>query len=299
MIVNPGFVNIGIGQASKASAPAELPLAADTVSLGGPRDAAPKRPQPQPSTVEQLLRDMKPFIRDVHVVRPGADDAPPILGGSGVGAKVPLPEELAEFPSQRWVVTPEIEAFHREHYGGIPTAELRAEDQGELEPTAFPLLQRRYGDREGMTVVELGPATSSVVPRALGESLHRYFGTDLSVPLMDRQRDVLNEPGFQIAGAYQVQGDTYDLPYESGVADVLFTSCHPPFVSSSPGERIQAFGEAARVLKEGGEFVLFPWTGQGEHPAVKAFIDKHFEVVDRQVSFYGADRQMVVFRKKA
>lgn len=124
----------------------------------------------------------------------------------------------------------------------------------------------------------------------------RYFATDLSLPLLERERDPVTEPGYQIANAGQVQGDTYALPYETGTADFVFTSCHPPVVSSSPADRIQAFGEVARVLKPGGEFILFPWDASAQHPAVAAFIDRNFERVDARTSPYG--RQMVALRKR-
>lgn len=276
---------------------------ADAVQLGAPSEALPKRPQvPSPaaeSTRDQLLRSMRPFIRKAYVVSPGgANGAPPILGGHGPGTSVPLPEELRGIPSHRWVCTPEIAAFHRENLSHQTNAELRAEDGNELEPVAIPLLQRRYGDREGLAVAELGPATSTVVPRALAGKVNHYFATDLSLPLLERERDLVNEPGYLLSGSYQVQGDTYDLPYENGSMDVMFTSCHPPFVSSSPGERIQAFGEVARVLKDGGEFVLFPFDRDKQPPAVMAFIDRNFQQVDAAPSPYGSDREMVVLRKK-
>lgn len=288
-----------------ASAPAPAatkasPLPPDRVAVGssGARDAsealrAASRAPKAPPSVDGLLASMRPYLHDVHVVSPGA---PPILGGSHPGRPFIPPEGVAPMPAERWTMTPDIESHQRAYLDGLSNASLRAQDRVELEPRITRLLQRRYGHREGMAIAELGPSTSTVVPRALERGDHRYFALDQSLPGLERNRDLLNEPGYLVSGAVQVRGDSYASPFENACLDLVFTSCHPPFYSGGPAERMEAFEEVSRVLKPGGEFVLFPWEpDRHDDPRVQAFIDARFEGVERAGP---RDRQVRVFRKR-
>ncbi len=242
-----------------------------------------------------FLEELGGFIRDVYVVEPGS---PPILGGKPSEASVILPEELASIPSNRWEVTPEIERFHREHFGARSNEQLRQKEGFELTEVVGPFLAERYGEQKDLKVIELGASTSPAVATTLQKNFSHYFGLDASQPLLERNRDLITEPGFEVSRAYPVLGNTYNMPFTDDVADVVFTSCHPPFVSSSPGDMIQAFAEVHRVLKPGGEFLLFPsYPGEFE-PAVNDWVENHFEVVATEARS-SRDRQVVIYRKTA
>ncbi|MBI3924552.1 MAG: class I SAM-dependent methyltransferase [Armatimonadetes bacterium] len=254
---------------------------------------SPQTPSPA-APGEAVLAELRPFLREVRILQPGQ---PPILGGTPSRENVPLPDGLAAIPSQRWTVTPRIEAFHRDRLSHQSNAELRQEEGVELLDFIGPLLARHFAGRAGMNVVELGPATSTTVPTALKDQLAHYFGMDLSVPFLERSRDLLTEEGYRIPSAYPVLGDTFHTPFEDGVADLVLTSCHPPFVSASPPDMLQAMAEVRRILKPGGEFWLFPWTPGEAHPAVEAWLNSHFELVETHASPLGDDRQLLVLRR--
>lgn len=267
----------------------------DTFTLGEPPlpQMARTVPVAPPDAVKALLESMKPFLRDVHVVvPPGRHGEPPILAGS------PPPRDMKPFPSQRWTVTPRIEAMHRQRMETTSNEALRSEDSHELQPFIGPILERRYGDRTGMAVLELGPATSTMVPMTLKDGGHQYFGMDLSLPLLEKQRDLVHEQGHTVDGALQVQGDTYGMPFQDATCDLVFTSCHPPFYSASPEDQVIALSEAARVLKTGGEFVLFPWYSEMKDDRIEDYLLRTFEVLERHPSPNEADRQLLVLRKR-
>lgn len=279
-----------------AATPREIASApVDEAVIGSTTDASPGRPPNEQgrSTTDALLDQMRPFIHEVRVAAAGQ---PPILAGTHPGGPFVAPEGVTPLPAVRWRMTPSIEAAQRAHYGSQTNEELRAQDRDELEPLIAPLLERRYGHQQGMAVAELGPATSTVVARTLEGRASQYFALDQSMPGLERNRDLLNEDGYFVAGAVQVNGDSYASPFKDGCLDLVFTSCHPPFYSGGPAERMEAFHEVARVLKPGGEFVLFPWEKQRhDDPQVMAFVNQRFEVVERAGD---EGRQVWVFRKR-
>lgn len=257
-----------------------------------PLQSRPAIDQSRPAS-GTLLDQMRPFIHDVRVAAPGR---PPILAGTHPGGPFVAPEGVTPIPAARWRMTPSIEAAQRVHYGAQTNEALRAQDQVELEPLIGPLLERRYGDRNGLAVAELGPATSTFVPRTLADRGNQYFALDQSMPGLERNRELLNEDGYLVAGAVQVTGDSYASPFKDSCLDLVFTSCHPPFYSGGPAERMEAFNEVARVLKPGGELVLFPWEKRHDDPRVMAFVNQRFEVVERAGE---ENRQVWVFRKRS
>lgn len=240
----------------------------------------------------ELLERMRPYLRDVHVVSPPTGGAPPILGGRGIA-----PEQFSSLPSRRWVVTDRIEASHRERMGAADNQELRSADQ-ELKGFVVPILQKRYGTAQEQVAIELGPADNTDLAGILGQGDNLFFGMDLSKPLLEKNRELVNEPGYYIPEAYQVQGDTYKMPFNDDVADVICVSCHPPFVSSTPADKMTALGEVHRVLKPGGEFVLFPWKDSRQEPEVEAFLHDKFEVVEEHVSHLASDRKLLVLKAR-
>ncbi|MFN8608490.1 MAG: class I SAM-dependent methyltransferase [Vulcanimicrobiota bacterium] len=205
--------------------------------------------------------------------------------------------KLGGFPSQRWVVTPQIEASHRHYVGSAPEAELRDGPSSELRTLIGPMLLARYRHQQGLTVAELGPSTSTTVAESLANGSNRYIGVDLSEPLAEKQIEFLLADGVQ--AFYNVKGDTYALPLKSESCDLILTSCHPPFVSSSLDDRKLALDEIHRALKPGGEFLLFPYDQRKQPAEFQAYLAERFELVEQRLSPLGHDRQAVVLQKRA
>lgn len=203
----------------------------------------------------------------------------------------------APFPSERWVVTPRIEASHRHQVETYPAEQLRDRSDSELVTVISPLLERRYGERQGLTIAELGPATSTSVARTLSDSSHRYVAVEMSEPYLEKQLEFLVSDTH--SRCFGVQGDTYNLPLRPGQTDLVVVSCHPPFISSNLPDRLEAFGEVHQALKPGGELVLFPFDATKQPAEVMSYLEKHFEVVDQAPSPLAEGRVAVVFRKRA
>lgn len=238
---------------------------------------------------EELLEELEPFLREAYVVKPpGAPGQMPILSGAPSRSRPLLPEDLTPIPSSRWTVTPRIEAAHRHN---VESGQVTG-DNSELTGFIKPLLESRYAHRRDMNVVELGPATSTVVPTVLKDKTARHFAMELSVPYLEYQRGL-------VPGAIPVLGNTFEMPFNDGVADLVFVSCHPPFVSASPADQIQALAEVERVLAPEGEFVLFPWYADEKDPRVNDWLDQRFEVLERATAPMGGGRELLVLKKRS
>lgn len=204
--------------------------------------------------------------------------------------------QLGGFPSERWVVTPKIEASHLHHVTHTPADQLKDGPDSELKTLIGPMLQARYSHKQGMTVAELGPSTSTTVAETLAHGTNRYVGVDLSEPLAEKQIEFLVAGGAE--QFFNVKGDTYALPLHSNSCDLILTSCHPPFVSSVLEDRKMALDEVHRSLKPGGEFLLFPYNEKKQPPEFQAYLQERFELVDRRLSPLGDDRFAVVLQKR-
>ncbi len=204
--------------------------------------------------------------------------------------------KLGGFPSERWVVTPQIEAFHKQHVSTTPAEELLDGPDSELKTLIGPMLQARYTHTQGLTVAELGPSTSTTVAETLAHGSNRYIGVDLSEPLAEKQIEFLVAGGAE--QFFNVKGDTYALPLQSNSCDLILTSCHPPFVSSTVEDRKLALDEVHRSLKPGGEFLLFPYNEKTQPPEFQAYLADRFAIVERRLSPLGSDRYAVVLQKR-
>ncbi len=202
----------------------------------------------------------------------------------------------APFPSARWVVTPEIEAAHRQQVETFPLDGLRDRPDSELATVISPLLERRYGQRHNLTIAELGPATSTSVASTLSHPSHRYVAVEMSEPYLEKQMEFLMSD--TSSRCFGVRGDTYNLPLQPGKVDLVVVSCHPPFISSTTPDRLEAFQEVHQALKPGGELVLFPFDERKQPAEVKAYLAAHFEVQDQALSPLAEGRAAVVFRKR-
>lgn len=204
--------------------------------------------------------------------------------------------QLGGFPSKRWVVTPEIEAHHRNYVSTAPVEELRDSPRSELKTLIGPMLAARYTHTQALTVAELGAATSTTVAENLAHGANRYVSVDLSEPLAEKQIEFLKADGAE--QFWNVKGDTYALPLQSNSCDLILTSCHPPFVSSSVEDRKLALDEVHRSLKPGGEFLLFPYDDTKQPAEFQAHLAERFEIVDKQLSPLGGNRYAVVLQKR-
>lgn len=183
------------------------------------------------------------------------------------------------FPSSRWVITPQIEANHRKLLTTTPANQLRDDPRADVARQVGGLLQRNYAGARNQTVVELGPATSTTVASAFSDPSNRYVGVDASEPFLEKQLEFLASDS--LARSYGVKGDTYALPIQKGSADLVVTSCHPPFYSSSPEDRVAALDQVAQALKPGGRFLLFPLAEERQPPEFLARLAERFEITDR------------------
>lgn len=253
------------------------------------------RPQIGKGSNEELLQKMRPYIKDVFVVTAATGTAPPVLGGRGEENGVELPQSLKEIPSKRWVITPQIEASHQNLLEQRSNDELRSGNE-EIKSFIAPILAERYQGKAGSVAVELGPATNTDIAKSLQSEDSLYFGMDVSRPFLERARELVNEPGHELENAYQVLGDTYRMPFQDDIADIVCVSCHPPFVSATPADKIRAFAEVKRVLKPNGEFALFPWDPTKVGQEVKEYLGKEFDLVESHSQYPG--RELVFLRAR-
>lgn len=218
----------------------------------------------------------------------GQSEIPP-----AVADLVKLPEPVpAKIASQRWVVTPQIEAKHQQQ---VDTGEFLG-DNRELRSFIGPLVAQRYADRQHLTVVELGPATSTVVAESLQNHADRYLSVEMSEPYAKEQLRRLDL--FTVDG-YAVKGDTYNLPLQEKSSDVIVTSCHPPFFSASLEDKKIALDQVYQALKEGGEFVLFPFIDSKQPQEFKNYIQERFSLVESHAPQGQPERQALILKKKS
>ena len=128
-----------------------------------------------------------------------------------------------------------------------------------VTPFLVPLLKARYAERRDLAVLELGPAYSTTVPETLKDSLKTYVAVDRVWQFLRKQRELLDQVGGFDGKVFSVAGDTCCLPIASESQDLVIAICHNPVYEWDENERIKALKEVRRVLKEGGEFVIFPW----------------------------------------
>lgn len=159
------------------------------------------------------------------------------------------------------------------------------------------LLDKRYGGRHNLSIVEIGPYCSTWVPRTLIKEGNGnfYSALDISKAGLDKQREFLAKEGeYMVAHTKQVWGDLYNMPFESSSADLVVTSaCFP--LCASKEDTIDAIDETARVLKTGGEFVLDAGSVELAVPAAVSHLLKKFDVIDSEG---GGPGRILVLRKK-
>jgi SAM-dependent methyltransferase len=136
------------------------------------------------------------------------------------------------------------------------------EDKAKFEAQSYaklmPALQERYGKRKDMDILEVGPLRTTSVAHALAGSTKLYQGLDISKNAAKVQQEFLDKEGLTRAKA--IVGDLYNLPLADGSQDLIFASRTTPLgsIHATRESLTRAYSEIARVLKPGGEFVLYP-----------------------------------------
>ncbi len=250
-------------------------LPRDPKELQGERPVSSHRPDPDQT--ERFLDSMRPFVKGVHVVTPAfTEGQKPVLGGT------PDPAALKAFPQVVKVLSPEDEALE---WGVAQHPILGSRETYSAEEAAF-LMADRHRDGSNLTVIELGPGPAVSLAYEMMEQAEHHFNLDTSEAFLVHGRD-------SNSTTIPVQGNTLAQPFQDGIADVVFSVSHPPFVSGSDDERLQALSEVHRTLKPGGEFGVLGFAEPS--PAVKAYLDEHFE---RPESYPILNDQFHVFARK-
>lgn len=189
-----------------------------------------------------------------------------------------------------------------ENYGGDPAAVVAREVAKKtpdfvkqvderLAQTRGKFLQSRYGGRKDLSVLEVGPGTTGVVPRAFLQAGNgnRYTGIDFSAEALQMQKSVLASDGVEVERMTQLVGDaSRTIPVPDASQDLVVG--YSSIGTWGPTEEVKAtFDELARILKPGGE-LLADGTGLdcASPPAIAHILSK-FELVPERESQQGVD----------
>jgi len=124
-----------------------------------------------------------------------------------------------------------------------------------------PLIFEQYAKDLARRAIEIDPsdvlevaAGSGVVPRAVAAALQpsaRYVVTDLNQQMLTRAESMQENP----ERIEWRQADVVDLPFEDGSFDLVLCQFGAMFFP----DRVEAYRQVARVLKDGGVFVFNMW----------------------------------------
>lgn len=122
----------------------------------------------------------------------------------------------------------------------------------------IPLLKERYGGKQNLNVLEIGPLRTTSVAHALCANTSIHLGVDVIKNAVRAQEEFFEKEGLKNAEA--IFGDIYDLPVADDSQDVVLAFRSTPLgsVYATRDSLLRAYSEIARVLKPGGEFVLYP-----------------------------------------
>lgn len=167
-------------------------------------------------------------------------------------------------------------------------ASVRAWDKM-LAQSRGAFLRDRYGGRRDLNILEIGPGTTGVVPRALltPGSGNRYHALDLSPQALALQKQVLTEDG--VGPLQQTVGDYADgLPVPDGSQDLV---CGYASISTwgDTQDVKRYFDEFHRVLKPGGEFLMGGLGLEQASPAAIAHILDRFELIPQRETGQSVD----------
>lgn len=164
--------------------------------------------------------------------------------------------------------------------GSYPIKDLLASDDEKLAKCGADLKQR-YGDIEGLKVLDVGPNCYPFVARALhnpGKSTS-YLGVDVSEAGTEKLNQAIEHLGGDLAKSSKaVQGDLFALPVKDETQDVVTAFAMFP-VSAPTEDAVDAFQEVNRVLKPGGEFYVHGFGLSRAAPATVAYVLENWEIV--------------------
>ncbi|HEY9777841.1 MAG TPA: methyltransferase domain-containing protein [Planktothrix sp.] len=121
-----------------------------------------------------------------------------------------------------------------------------------------PITERRYQQKKNMSVLEIGPALTVIVPSMLRHQLGAYTAVDNQQLCLDANRKRLSDVGL-LDLSHHVKADVRKMTeLQSESFDVAVT-CHLRlFASGTAQEQVDTYKELHRVLKPGGELIVFP-----------------------------------------
>lgn len=124
-------------------------------------------------------------------------------------------------------------------------------------PTEFALI------KEGDVVIDLGSGAGNdaFVARAITGEKGKVIGIDFTDEMINKARDNADKLGF-----HNVEfrfGDIEKMPVAANKADVIISNC----VLNLVPDKVKAFQEIFRVLKQGGHFSVSDIVASGELPA--------------------------------
>lgn len=124
-------------------------------------------------------------------------------------------------------------------------------------PTEFALIKK------GDTVVDLGSGAGNdcFVARALVGETGKVIGIDFTETMIEKARENVEKLGFNnVEFRY---GDIEKMPLTANKADVVISNC----VLNLVPDKVKAFSEIFRVLKQGGHFSISDVVLDGKLPA--------------------------------
>jgi SAM-dependent methyltransferase len=202
------------------------------------------------------------------------------------------------FSVGRLIFSDSMRLGHAEQMRKVTKRQLSQFESPELKKMITPIMKEWTANKADLDVLELGPAYTTAIPEALYPVLRSYRAVDFSLPYLQKQREILNENPSLAARCQMIVSDIYDLKLATGSCDLIFTSCHPPLVSSSADDKCEVLDKIYALLRTGGTFALFPWYFNEQPQAVNEHLLRLFCV--RQVAHQNdwRERLLIILEKR-
>ncbi len=184
----------------------------------------------------------------------------------------------SQFFVGRLVFTEALRLEHEKQMRETAREQLLKYQSPELRNMILPVLKEWLSGRGKLDVLELGPAYTTAIPEGLIDKLGSYHAIDFSLPYLQRQQEILQENAALAPRCQRTVVDIYDLEKPEASFDLVFTSCHPPLVSSSIEDKCAVLDKVHALLRPGGTFALFPWYFSEQPQAVNRHLLKLFHV---------------------
>lgn len=202
--------------------------------------------------------------------------------GCGYSQQVQLSQPEGEFesrvsgyfPVETQVTQDELERAARETPESILARDAQMTDR-------VRLLESRYGHLRNANILELGPFTTTIVPRTLVKqgSGNSYLGLDANSIALERQRQTLDQLGGEVAARSRQQVSNFEKHIDCPDASQDLIVAYSSFGLGAPApQAIASLQEVLRTLRPGGEFLTVGWDLENAAPQTIAFVLDHFEV---------------------